>query len=137
MKQLKSHRTRPQLPDAAEVPPTGRRKSEPSRDLEFTCMSNLLSSTEERVYFKDLMSRFLLVSAGWMAAYAPDRTAAELIGKTDFDVFSDEHARAALADEQEIIRTGKPAVGIVEEETYLGRAGTWASSTKMALRDGH
>jgi diguanylate cyclase (GGDEF)-like protein len=115
----------------------GRQDGALPHELMRTCMSNLLSAAEERVYFKDLMSRFLLVSAGWMAAYAPDRTAAELIGKTDFDVFSDEHARAALADEQEIIRTGKPAVGIVEEETYLGRAGTWASSTKMALRDGH
>jgi diguanylate cyclase (GGDEF)-like protein len=135
MKQLKSHRTRPQLPDAAEVPPTGRRKSEPSRDLEFTCMSNLLSSTEERVYFKDLLSRFLLVSAGWIAAYAPDRTAAELIGKTDFNVFTKEHASAAFGDEQQIIRTGEPIVGKLEQETFCGRADAWVSSTKMPLRE--
>ena len=53
---------------------------EPQRELELTCMDNLLSATGERVYFKDLQSRFLLVSAGWIAAYAPGRTAAELIG---------------------------------------------------------
>ena len=41
-----------------------REESEPQRELEFTCMSNLLSATEERVYFKDLQSRLLLVSAG-------------------------------------------------------------------------
>jgi hypothetical protein len=31
-----------------------------------------------------------------------------LVGKSDFDVFSDEHARPAFEDEQEIIRTGLP-----------------------------
>jgi two-component system, sensor histidine kinase and response regulator len=109
--------------------------SESQRELELTCMSNLLSATGERVYFKDLLSRFLLISAGWIAAYAPDRAANELIGKTDFDVFSDEHASAALRDEQQIIRTGEPIVGKVELETYGGRTDTWVSTTKMPLRD--
>ncbi|MGD0066574.1 MAG: ATP-binding protein [Streptosporangiaceae bacterium] len=98
-------------------------------------MSNLLAATGERVYFKDLLSRFLLVSAGWIAAYAPDRAAQDLIGKTDFDVFSGEHASAALRDEEQIIRTGEPIVGKVELETYGGRTDTWVSTTKMPLRD--
>ena len=106
-------------------------------ELMRTCMSNLLSAAEERVYFKDPMSRFLLVSAGWMAAYAPDRTAAELIGKTDFDVFSGPHASAAFRDEQQVIRTGEPLVGKVELETYGCQTDTWVSTTKMPLRDGH
>jgi two-component system, sensor histidine kinase and response regulator len=99
------------------------------------CMRNLLSRAEERVYFKDLMSRFIFISEGWIAACAPGRTAAELIGKTDFDVFSDEHASSALADEQQIIKTGEPIVGKVERETYQGRADMWVSTTKMPLRD--
>jgi PAS domain S-box-containing protein len=112
-----------------------REERETRRELELTCMSNLLSATEERVYFKDLQSRFLLVSAGWIAAYAPGRAAGELIGKTDFDVFSDQHACVALRDEQQVIRTGEPIVGKVELETYGGRADTWVSTTKMPLRD--
>jgi PAS domain S-box-containing protein len=105
------------------------------RELELACMSNLLSATEERVYFKDLQSRFLLVNAGWIAAYAPGRAAEELIGKTDFDVFSDQHASAAFQDEQQVIRTGAPVIGKVELETYAGQADTWVSTTKMPLRD--
>jgi two-component system, sensor histidine kinase and response regulator len=112
-----------------------REQREPQRELELTCMSNLLSATEERVYFKDLQSRFLLVNAGWIAAYAPGRAADELIGKTDFDVFSDQHASAAFQDEQQVISTGEPIIGKVELETYGGRADTWVSTTKMPLRD--
>ena len=98
-------------------------------------MHNLLSCTEERVYFKDTLSRFLMVSAGWIAAYAPGRTAAELVGKTDFDFFGHEHAAAAFADEEAIIGTGEPIVGKLERETHVGGPDAWVSSTKMPLRD--
>ena len=120
-----------------ELPAQRREESDPQRELELTCMSNLLSATGERVYFKDVQSRFLLVSAGWIAAYAPGRAAEELIGKTDSDVFSGQHASAALRDEQQVIRTGEPIVGKVELETYGGRTDTWVSTTKMPLRDEH
>jgi two-component system sensor histidine kinase/response regulator len=109
--------------------------AEAARELRLTCMANLLSTTEERVYFKDLESRFLFVSAGWIAAYAPGRSAEELTGKTDFDVFSHQHAADAFADEQEIIQTGKPIAGQVERETYTGRPDAWVSTTKMPLLD--
>ncbi len=98
-------------------------------------MSNLLSTSQERVYFKDLMSRFLFVSEGWIEAVAPGRSAEDLIGKTDFEVFTEEHASAAFTDEQQIIRTGEPLVGQVERETYSGRPDVWVSTTKMPLRD--
>ena len=113
----------------------GRQESGPLRELKLTCMSNLLSAAEERVYFKDLRSRFLLVSAGWIAACAPGLAAEEVIGKTDFDFFSDQHAATAYEDEQQIIRTGEPLVGKVERETYGVRRDAWVSSTKMPLRD--
>jgi diguanylate cyclase (GGDEF)-like protein/PAS domain S-box-containing protein len=100
-----------------------------------TCMSNLLAATQEGVYFKDRESRFLLVSSGWLAAYAPGRTAAELAGKTDFDVFSRKHACAAFADEQRIIATGQPMAAKIEQWTFSDGAGGWVSTTKMPLRD--
>jgi two-component system, sensor histidine kinase and response regulator len=119
----------------AQPQPGGRPEDEPQDDLRLTCLSNLLSATGERVYFKDLMSRFLLVSAGWIAAYAPGRAAEELIGKTDFDIFGDPHASAAFEDEQQIIRTGQPIAGKAERETRGGRPDAWVSTTKMPLRD--
>jgi diguanylate cyclase (GGDEF)-like protein/PAS domain S-box-containing protein len=99
-------------------------------------MENLLATPEVRLYFKDLESRFLLVSAGADAISTPSgHTVAELIGKTDFDFYSYEHAAAAFNDEQEIIRTGKSIDGKLERETFRDRADAWVSSTKMPLRD--
>jgi signal transduction histidine kinase len=119
----------------AKSAPRGDTDGRSVRELKLTCMANLLSTTEERVYFKDLESRFLFVSAGFIAAYAPGRSAEELTGKTDFDVFSYQHAADAFADEQEIIQTGKPIAGQVERETYTGRPDAWVSTTKMPLLD--
>ena len=113
----------------------GRSRDGRLRGIERTCMRNLLSSTEERVYFKDLQSRFLLVSAGWIAAISPGRHLEEIIGKTDFDFFSKEHAAAAFADEQQIIRTGEPIVGKFERETFTNAPDRWVSTSKMPLRD--
>jgi diguanylate cyclase (GGDEF)-like protein/PAS domain S-box-containing protein len=110
-------------------------ESDVRRELELTCMANLLANTDERVYFKDLNSRFLFVSAGWLAAAAPGRTAEEVVGLTDFDIFSQDHATEAMQDEHRIIRTGEPIVGKLERETFGDRAGDWVSTTKMALRD--
>jgi signal transduction histidine kinase len=117
------------------LPAHGPRDTERLRDLKLTCMNNLLAAEHGRVYFKDRLSRFLFVSAGWISAYTPGRAPEDLVGKTDFDVFSDQHASAAFGDEQQIIRTGEPLVGKVERETYGRQADAYVWSTKMPLRD--
>jgi diguanylate cyclase (GGDEF)-like protein len=120
-----------------------RRKRAPSdddrrlRELKLICMENLLSTPEVRLYVKDLESRFILASAGSEATSTPSgHTVADMIGKTDFDFYSYEHAAAAFNDEQEIIRTGVSMEGKLERETFHDRADAWVSSTKVALRDG-
>ncbi|HMK96051.1 MAG TPA: hypothetical protein VK425_00810, partial [Acidimicrobiales bacterium] len=74
-----------------------------SRDLERTCMRNLLAAPAERVFFKDLDSRLLLISEGFRVDHGRGRSLAELLGKTDFDIFGIEHASAAFEDEQRIV----------------------------------
>ena len=58
-----------------------------------------------------------------------------MIGKTDKDLFTDEHAFQALADEQRIIATGEPIVDIEEKETWHEGRVAWYSTSKMPLRD--
>ena len=58
-----------------------------------------------------------------------------MIGKTDFNIFTEEHARPAFEDEQEIMRSGQPVVGKEEKESWPGREDQWVLTTKMPLRD--
>ncbi|MGZ4357882.1 MAG: PAS domain-containing protein [Gaiellaceae bacterium] len=106
----------------------------PGDELERFLLGTLLETTTDHVYFKDRASRFIKVSAA-MARHFGLRSGDEAIGKTDFDFFSEEHARSAYEDEQRIIRTGEPLVDVEEKETWEdGRVG-WVSTTKMPLRD--
>ena len=84
-------------------------------------MDNLLNDPEERVYFKDLDSRFVFVSQGWIEGEASGMSASDVIGKTDFDIFSELHAVSAFEDEQRIIRTGEPVLAKIERETFYNR----------------
>ena len=59
----------------------------------------------------------------------------ELLGLTDFDIFTDEHASVAYADEQRVIATGIPMLDKEEHETWPDRGDTWVTSNKRPLRD--
>jgi len=86
------------------------------------------------VFFKDLDSRFVRISSA-MAKYCGLKDPAQAVGKTDADLFSREHAEQALADEREMIRTGRPIIGKEERETWPDSHETWVLTTKVPLRD--
>jgi sigma-B regulation protein RsbU (phosphoserine phosphatase) len=97
-------------------------------------LEKLMDSTQDSIYFKDLQSRFMILNEacatklGW-------NTPAEGVGKSDADIFSGEHAGEAYADEQRIIATGEPLIGIEEKETWPDGRITWCSTSKMPLTD--
>jgi two-component system sensor histidine kinase/response regulator len=70
-----------------------------------------------------------------MLAWTGFKDPSEMIGKTDKDLFATEHADGALADEQKIIATGQPIVGIEEKETWPDGHETWVSTSKVPWRD--
>jgi phosphoserine phosphatase RsbU/P len=97
-------------------------------------LKTLMENLPDNIYFKDRESRFTTVNramAAWFGLHDP----AELIGKTDADLFAPEHAQAALRDEQAILRTAQPLVNREEKETWADGRETWVSTTKLPLRD--
>jgi PAS domain S-box-containing protein len=113
---------------------TDRHRVEQELERERYLLQSLMESLPDAIYFKDLNSRFLRISRALADRFRLD-SASDAIGKTDADIFTAEHARAALADEHEIIRTGRPMVARVERETWPDRDDTWVSSTKAPLLD--
>jgi PAS domain S-box-containing protein len=94
----------------------------------------VLDTIPDRIYFKDERSRFLRVSRA-LADYWGFESPDQAVGKWDFDFFTDEHASQAYADEQQILKTGQPLIGVVEKETLPGGEIRWVTTTKMPLRD--
>jgi diguanylate cyclase (GGDEF)-like protein/PAS domain S-box-containing protein len=120
-------------PDGSEgaLPPDS---SLAGQDIERLCIRNLVASSAERLFFKDVDGRFALVSAGFVLALGRGLSASELVGKSDFDLFSLTHAAEAFEDEQRVIATGEPIVGKIERETFEDGPDRWVSTTKLPLR---
>jgi diguanylate cyclase (GGDEF)-like protein/PAS domain S-box-containing protein len=102
-------------------------------ELERIMFRNMLDHAAEPIYFKDLQSRFIAVSRALATVHG--REPEELLGLTDFDVFTAEHASAAYADEQRVIATGIAMLGKEERETWPNRGDTWVTTNKRPLRD--
>ena len=96
-------------------------------------LSALLDLLPGTIYFKDSQSRFIFVNAA--KAEQLKLTPEDAVGKSDFDFFTEEHARPAFEDEQEIMRTGRSVLNKEERETWPDGRVTWCSTTKMPLRD--
>jgi sigma-B regulation protein RsbU (phosphoserine phosphatase) len=97
-------------------------------------LQNILENINDSIYFKDRQSRFLLVNDSCMQKHG-FKDMEHTIGKTDADVFTEDHAQQALEDEKHIIATGDPLVGLEEKETWPDGSVTWVSTTKVPMRD--
>ncbi len=103
-------------------------------DTNIIFLESLMERSSDLIYFKNSESQFIKVSNSYCERFGLGND--ELAGKTDFDLFTQEHAQRAFDDEQKIIATGIPLINIEEKETVL-RDGTvaWVSTSKMPLRD--
>lgn len=100
------------------------------RDLLHTLMDNL----PDRIYFKDLESRFTRISKAVAGQFKIGHPR-EAMGKTDRDFFSAEHAEIAVRDEEQVMRSGEPILGKIEREVLPDGGVTWALTSKLPLRN--
>ena len=111
---------------------TDRKRAEEQLAYERDLLRALLDSSPDDIYFKDAQSRIVKCSRA-MAIRHGLADPKELEGKTDFDLFTEAHARPAYEDEQIIMHTGRPIIGQEEKETWRDGQETWALTTKMPL----
>jgi PAS domain S-box-containing protein len=112
---------------------TERKAAQEALKRESSLLRALMENIPDAIYFKDAEGRFTRVNRH--APYRGGRAPEEVVGKTDFDFFVEEHARAAYEDEQRIIRTGEPILDKEEKETYPDGSITWLSTTKVPVTD--
>lgn len=113
---------------------TDKRRAEAALARERELLNTMLDNVPDRIYFKDAQSRFLRVNRSLASLFGlsdPDQA----VGKSDADFFGGEHARQAFEDEQRIMQTGQPMIGVVEKENLADGGARWALTTKMPLRD--
>lgn len=116
-----------------DAPPPSPPAAPGEESLDRVWIRNLLDASDEAIYFKDLQSRFIRVSLGMANLHG--LTQERMHGLTDFDLFTEAHAAEALADEQQIIRTGMPILNKEECERFADRPTRWVATSKFPLRD--
>jgi PAS domain S-box-containing protein len=107
---------------------------EAALEQERILLRTMIELIPAKLYAKDAQSRF--TGCNELVARGMGATAADLIGNTDFDFFPREMAAGFFADEQLIVRTGRPLIDC--EELALDRfTGTvrHISTSKIPLRD--
>ena len=111
-----------------------RKRVEAALEHERSLLHTLMDHLPDNIYFKDAASRFIRISKA-MATQFGLNDPAEAVGKTDFNFFTEEHARQAMADEEEILRSGQAVINKEEKETWPDGHTTWTLTTKMPLLD--
>lgn len=94
----------------------------------------LMETVPDSVYFKDLNNRFTSANQATLRKFGLSDPNA-IVGKSDHDFFDDEISAITDNEEQEIIRTGQPIIGIEEMEISPDKPAKWISKTKMPLYD--
>ncbi len=116
--------------DRAEV---RRRGAEVSMHHERHLLRQLMDHLPDSIFFKDAQSRFTRINQS-LARRLGLTDPAEAVGKTDFDFFTEEHARPAFEDEQHVLETGEVLIGKEEKETWPDGRRRWVLTTRLPLR---
>ena len=97
-------------------------------------LNALLETLPDSVYFKDTAGRFLRISKAGARKCGLENPR-DVIGKTDFDFFTSEHAGPAFEHEQQILKTNQPLIDIEGKETLGDGTVVWVSTTKLPFHN--
>lgn len=113
-----------------------RRDTEKALNKEQTLLRTLIDSMPDYIFVKDKEGRFLL-SNNAHRKYHGVKSLKKIIGKTNFDLNSDEEAQRFEGSDQIVFETGQSIQNIVEETHKHDGTPIWVMATKVPLRDEH
>ncbi len=94
----------------------------------------LMETTADSIYFKDRQCRLLRVSEK-MATSLGYSDPADLIGKTDMELFGEAFGRGTRLDDLRIMDSGRPIIGLLESRLLADGRTNWTLTSKLPLRD--
>jgi PAS domain S-box-containing protein len=103
-------------------------------EAEKSLVRALLETLPDRIFFKDIKSRFIRVNPSMARFWGYERPE-ELAGKDDYAILKPEGAAKTIADEEEIMRTGEPIMSQIERKELADGSINWSLTTKLPLRD--
>ncbi len=97
-------------------------------------LQNLMNYFPESIYFKDEFSRFIRVNKATLDKFNL-KSFDQIIGKTDFELFDNEHAAQAKNDEIKLLAGEVEFIRNIEKETFRDKKIKWVLTTKIPLKD--
>ncbi len=109
------------------------RKIQERLEVEKSMFQVLMEYLPDRITFKDRNSVVLRINKAKAERFKirPE----EMIGKSDYDYFSKDHADKAFAEEQELINSGIPLINIEEHATQKSGDVNWSSTSRIPFRN--
>ncbi len=106
------------------------------KELQKTSMllAEILNTIPIRVFWKDIESNYL----GCNLPFAQDagyEKPENVVGKTDYQMFVEEHAENFRADDRKVMESGIPKIGFEEAQENFDGFDHWVRTSKVPLKD--
>jgi methyl-accepting chemotaxis protein len=111
------------------------KKMQVNLELEKSMFNVLMEFLPDRITYKDTESRILRINKAKAERLkmAPE----EVIGKTDYDFFTKEHAEKAMREEKALIDSGRPLMDIEERLVFNNGDVAWVSTSRIPFKNEH
>ena len=114
---------------------TDQMKAEIKLKEERNLLRTLIDNLPDGIYAKDSEARKIMTNPADLRNLGCE-TEAEALGKTDFDLYPNEIAATFFADDQSVIKEGKPVINREEKAVLKNGETRWLLTSKIPWRDG-
>jgi diguanylate cyclase (GGDEF)-like protein/PAS domain S-box-containing protein len=110
------------------------RRALDEREDERLSLQALIDGVPDKLWVKDADSRFVIVNKATASEHGRP-SPADMIGKTDFDLYAPAVAQQFFEIERKILRSGQPTIDMDECVFDASGERKWLSTTKVVLRN--